>query len=296
MKLRLLSMVCFGLLFGTAVSQTTDLARIEYLHIPFSNSNNSIDRYRALVQAPIPLQVGSGQFLVIGLEYRNHQINIGEPVPFDPNVVKSIQNMEAYLGYTFKLNEDWRLGFKGGIRIASNLEHKIMSDDIIYLAAAYAILDKKNDKEEKPYRWIIGLNYSTTPGRSYPLPLINYYREFHPQWTYTLGVPKTNIRHYINTSKKDAFQAFVTLDNFFGNIQDNIVIQGNPVVAENISMTNVLTGIGYEHYFTEHLLLYVYGAHTIYNEFRLRDNNRETAYIIDDANSFYLRTGLKFKF
>ena len=128
------------------------------------------------------------------------------------------------------------------------------------------------------------------------MPLINYYREFHPQWTYTLGVPKTNIRHYINTSKKDAFQAFVTLDNFFGNIQDNIVIQGNPVVAENISMTNVLTGIGYEHYFTEHLLLYVYGAHTIYNEFRLRDNNRETAYIIDDANSFYLRTGLKFKF
>ena len=88
----------------------------------------------------------------------------------------------------------------------------------------------------------------------------------------------------------------MTLDNFFGNIQDNIVIQGNPVVAENISMTNVLTGIGYEHYFTEHLLLYVYGAHTIYNEFRLRDINRETAYIIDDANSFYLRTGLKFKF
>lgn len=296
MKSYLLIIFSVCVFYGSLHSQTTDLARIEYLHIPFSNSNNSVDRYRALIQAPIPLKVGSGKFLVIGLEYRYVNISIEETVPFDTGIVSSIQEMDAYLGYTYPLNEKWRLGVKGGIRINSNLQDDLVKDDVLYLAAVYAILDMKKDDVEKPYRWILGLTYSTTPGRNFPLPLINYYREFHPDWTFTLGVPKTNIRHYINSSHKDALQAFVTLDNFFGNIQKNITIPGNPVIGENISMTNVITGIGYEHFFTDHLLLYIYGAHTVYNEFRLRDNERETAYIIDDKNTFYLRTGVKYKF
>ncbi|MCW8982400.1 MULTISPECIES: DUF6268 family outer membrane beta-barrel protein [Altibacter] len=294
---KLLVVCAFFFTFTSLVfSQTTDLARIEYLYIPFGNSNNSISRYRALVQAPIPLQVGSGKFLVIGLEYRYVDISIEEPVPFDPSMVSSVQQMDGYIGYTYKLKNDWRLGFKAGVQIQSNLEGDLVSDDFIYHGAVYAIKDMKKDSIEKPYRWILGLTYSTTPGRNFPLPLINYYKEFHPNWTYTLGVPKTNVRHYLNTTHKDALQAFVTLDNFFGNVQNNITIPGNPVVGENISMTNVIAGLGYEHFFTEHLLFYAYGAHSVYNEFRLRDNNRETAYIINDENTFYVRGGIKFKY
>ncbi len=291
----LVTIVCI-VFTAIGFAQTTDLARIEYLHIPYSNSKNSLSRYRALVQAPIPLQVGSGRFLVIGLEYRNVDINIRENVPFDPKLVSNIQQMEAYLGYTYNLTEHWRLGFKAGARINSNFEGKIVSDDVIYVAAVYAIYDMKKDDVEKPYRLIMGLNYSTTPGREFPLPLINFYKEFQPNWTYTIGVPKSNIRYYMNDSHKDAIQAFGTLDNFFGNIQNNINIPGNPIVGENISMTMVLFGLGYEHYFTDHLLFYLYGAHSAYNEFRIRDNNRETTYIIDDKNTFYVRGGLKFKF
>ncbi|MAP54154.1 DUF6268 family outer membrane beta-barrel protein [Altibacter sp.] len=294
---KLLVVCAFFYTFNSLVfSQTTDLARIEYLHIPFGNSNNSISRYRALVQAPIPLKVGSGKFLVIGLEYRYVDIRIEEDVPFDPSLVSSVQQMDGYIGYTYKLENDWRLGFKAGVQIQSNLEGDLVSDDFIYHGAVYAIKDMKNDSIEKPYRWILGLTYSTTPGRNFPLPLINYYKEFHPNWTYTLGVPKTNVRHYLNNSHKDALQAFVTLDNFFGNVQNNINIPGNPVLGENISMTNVIAGLGYEHFFTEHLLFYAYGAHSVHNEFRLRDNDRETAYIINDENTFYIRGGIKFKY
>jgi len=279
-----------------ANAQTTDLARVEYMNIPFSKSDNSIQRYRALIQAPIPLDKDLNKIIVVGLEYRYLDINIKDPVPFNTDIVSSTQRMEASIGYVFKLESqpDWRFGIRGLARINSNLEGKPISDDFIYGVAAYAIYDKKDASIPKPYRWIFGLEYTTTPGRNFPLPIINYYREFAPDWTYTLGVPKTNIRRYLNSSHKDAVQAFLTLDNFFANIQNNLDVNGK--TAENISMTLVLGGLGYEHYFTDHLLFYGYGAYTISNDFRLRDNERNDIYTINEDGSYYMRAGLKFKF
>ena len=60
-------------------------------------------------------------------------------------------------------------------------------------------------------------------------------------------------------------------------------------------MTNVVLGLGYEFYFTDHLQYYLYAGHTVYNEYRIRDNNREDVYVIENDNTFYIRTGIKFK-
>lgn len=277
-------------------AQTTDLARVEYMNIPFSKSDNSIQRYRVLIQAPIPLDKDLNKIIVVGLEYRYLDINIRDEVPFDAGVVSSTQRMEVSLGYAFTMDSKpgWRFGVRGLARINSNLERSLVRDDFIYGVAAYAIYDQKDANIAKPYRWIFGMEFTTTPGRTFPLPIVNYYREFAPGWTYTLGVPKTNVRRYLNESQKDAVQAFLTLDNFFGNIQNNLDVNGR--IAENISMTLILGGLGYEHYFTDHLLFYGYGAYTINDDFRLRDNNRDDVFTINDQRSFYFRAGLKFKF
>ncbi len=289
----------FLLAVPSASGQTTDIARLEYLYIPFSKSDNDIARYRALLQLPIPVGAAKEEYLVIGLQYRYVELGIEDDEIFTASQLEqlqSVQRIEAYLGYVFKVNDNWRIGVRGGARINSNLVGSLVGDDIIYETAVYAINDRKNADIPKPYRLIFGLNYSTTPGRSFPLPMINYFRQFHPDWTYTIGVPKSNIRRYLNRSHKDAIQAFGTLDNFFGNIQNNLVIPGTTVKGENVSMTNVLFGIGYEHFFTDHLLFYTYAAHSVHNEFRIRDNERETAYVINDDNTFYFRGGIKFRF
>jgi hypothetical protein len=281
-------------------SQTTDLARVEYLYMPFSKSNNSINRYRALIQAPIPINKEKKTFLVIGLEYRYVDINIQDIedraafANFGNDPVGSVQRMDGYLGYTFKISELWRIGAKAGISVQSNLETSPSGDDFIYDGAVYLIRDNDGEGVEKPSRLILGLTYSTTPGRNFPLPLVNFNKEFHPNWTYTIGVPKTNIRHYLNDNHKDAIQAFATLDNFFGNIQNNFLVEDK--VAANISMTTAVLGLGYEHFFTKHLLFYAYGAHSVYTEFRLRDPDGENVYTINEENSFYFRTGIKFKY
>lgn len=272
-------------------AQSSDLFRLEYLNIPNSNTKNSINRFRTLVQ--LPLKVAEGKYVVVGGEYRYVGLSL-DNVPFNTDDLNSVQNIEASLGYVSKSEaSDWFYAGRVGMRISSNFETKLTSDDYIYLVTAYAIRDRtKEGKADKPNRLILGLEYTTTPGRNYPLPIINYYREFAPQWTYTLGVPKTNIRYKFDD--KNHVQAFATLDNFFANIQGNKVIDGK--VAENISSTQVLLGLGYEHYFTKHLLYYGYAGYTVYNSYRLRNNNNDKIYVIEDKNSLYFRTGIKFKY
>lgn len=293
MKKKLLTIILMGVcLFG--YSQTTDLARVEYMYIPQANSDNSITRFRALAQLPIPLDKDKDKIIVVGMGYRNTGLTIQDPVPFETSALDHLHRIEGYLGYVFKISDNWRLGAKAGARINSNLEGKLVSDDVIYETSVYAINDMKKAGVDKPYRWIFGLTYSTTPGRNYPLPLVNYYREFHPDWTYTLGVPKSNIRHYLKASHKDALQAFASLDNFFSNIQNNIEVNGK--TAENVSMTIIMAGLGYEHYFTDHLLYYMYATRSLSNDYRLRDNERNDIYTFNDKNTFYFRSGVKFKF
>lgn len=289
-KLSILSPLVMLLVMNLS-AQTSDLFRIEYLNIPNSNSKNSINRFRTLFQ--LPLKIKKDNYLVIGGDYRYLDLEL-ENVPFTTDDLKSAQTIEASIGYLHKVKKsNWYYGLKVGMRLASNFESKMVSDDYLYLVSGFAINDKTDDETAvKPNRLILGFDYTSTPYRLYPLPILNYYREFHPNWTYTLGVPKTNLRYKFD--QKNHVQAYVTLDNFFVNIQGNKMINGK--LAENISQTLVLGGLGYEHYFTEHLLYYGYAGYSISNDYRLRNNDGDDIYTIEDKSTLYFRTGIKFKY
>lgn len=277
-------------------AQTSDLARIEYTYIPQANSKNSVSRYRAFVN--YPFQLGwEGSYLIAGVEYRNLDLDFKDPVPFDIRNLMKFQLFRATVAYTFKIKNDWRFAAKIGCEIDSNFdESTVTNDDVKFTGALFFINDKSGESVEKPSRFVIGINYTTNAGRPFPIPVLNYYKKYHPNWSYSLGTPKTNIKHFL--SKKQTIQAFATLDGFFSNIQNNLDItnpDGSVSSADNISMTLVLGGLGYEYYFTKHLLLYFYGGHTFYNEIRLRDSNRKNLFGINDKNTFYIRTGIKFK-
>ena len=93
---------------------------------------------------------------------------------------------------------------------------------------------------------------------------------------------------------KMQLQAFVTLDGFFANLQENErLLSGD--LAENISMTTLLSGIGYEYEFVDHVVFYIYAGHTIINDIRLRDGNGDDVLTLNDTNTFYGRTGVKLK-
>ena len=283
-------------IFSSSLAQETDLARLEYTFIPQSNSDNSVNRIRTFVNFPIKLG-WEGSYLIPGVEYRNLDLDFEDPVPFSVESLGTFDMFRVSLAYTFKMKQDWRVGLKTGFEIASNFEEKrVQNGDMRFTGALYLIKDRTGDKVEKPNRFIIGLQYSTNAGRPFPIPIINYYREFHPKWSYSIGSPKTNIKYDINT--KNTIQGFITLDGFFSNLQRDLPVinpDGSSANADNISMTLILGGVGYEYAITKNLVFYAYGGHTIFNEIRLRDDNRNNLYKINEENTLYFRGGLKFK-
>ena len=291
------AMIAFCLFFSvTSFSQTSDLARVEYTYVPQANSDNSVSRFRGFVNFPVKIGT-KGSYIIPGVEYRNIDLDIEDPEPFETQDLGKFQVFRLSIACTFKLGKDWRFAVKTGAEVASNFEENTVGiKDFSYNGSVFLIRDRKGEEVKKPSRFIIGLNYSTNAGRPFPIPIVNYYRKFHPEWSYSLGSPKTNLKYFCN--KKNTFQAFITLDGFFSNIQKgrNVLDEdGSSTLAENISMTMVLGGVGYEHGFTKHLFFYAYGGYTFYNEIRLRDQYDNNVYKLNDENTFYLRTGVKFK-
>lgn len=296
-KLIKIALVLVGTVMSLpAFSQQTDLARIEYTYFPQAGSDNSFRRFRTFVNFPIKLN-DNDAYLVPGVEYRNVNFEYEDPENFDTFNLDRFQSYTANLGYTFKMSEFWRFGAEAGVKIASNFSRDdIINDDLIYTGSVYFIKIKKEEDLVEPWRLILGLNYSTTTGFPFPLPIVNYYRRFNEKWSYTIGTPKSNIKHYFND--KNAMQAFVTLDGFFANIQDKFNVApknpDNTDYAESISMTVMLGGLGYEYSFTEHFKFYLYAGYTLINDIRLRDHNMDNIYSINKKNSFYSRGGLKY--
>ena len=287
----------FLLFFGfSAKAQLTDLARIEFTYFPQSDSDNSFRRFRTFFNFPIKLKK-EGSYLVPGIEYRNVNFKFYDDTSFETFHLDRFQSITATLAYVFHLNNDWRVGLQTGAKAASNFStNHLLSDDIIYEGAVYFIKIKKGEDILKPTRIIFGLHYSTTTGFPFPLPVAHYYKKFHSKWSYMLGVPKTNLKYHANN--RNVLQAFVTLDGFYANVQDNFDItpsvQDSTALADSMSMTVILAGLGYEYSITEHLGLYVYAGHTIMNDIRLRDVDRNDVYTINSVNTFYARGGLKF--
>ncbi|WP_374959041.1 hypothetical protein [Gilvibacter sp.] len=70
---------------------------------------------------------------------------------------------------------------------------------------------------------------------------------------------------------------------------------GTTAVADNISMTQIISGLGYEFNFAKNFYFYAYAAYTLYNELRLRDENRDNVFNLNENNTGYFRTGVKYK-
>ncbi|GAA4271959.1 DUF6268 family outer membrane beta-barrel protein [Aquimarina gracilis] len=283
--------------FWSIKSQVSDLARTEYTYFPQRDSDNSFRRFRALANFPVKLN-NKGSYFVTGIEYRNVNFLYRDETSFNTDNLERFSSFEVNVGITFKLKNNWRFAVRSGLIAASNFEqNKLISDDLLFTGSFYFVKNKMRENIFKPWRLVLGLRYSTTAGRPFPLPFINYYRRFDPSWSFVLGVPKTNIKYYFN--ERNIIQGLVTLDGFFANIQNNQVFfnqqEQDIRSAANISMTTALAGIGYEHYFTKHLLFYTYTGFTIINDIRLRNKDREDVLTINDQNSFYLRAGIKLK-
>ncbi|NHF60652.1 hypothetical protein FK220_014955 [Flavobacteriaceae bacterium TP-CH-4] len=282
------------LLPGLLLGQLSDLARLEYTNLPSLSTDFEFVRTRALVNYPIKLD-GKGSYLLIGLDYSNINLILGNGErPFEQREIDGFQIFDFNIGYTAKINEDWRFGVRVVPGFSSNLSaQKLGFDDAVLSGDLVFIKDKKSSPGiDTPFRLIVGLSYGGNRGFPYPLPFISYYRKFHPKWSYNLGIPKTNLQYHI--SEKHRMKANLQLDGFTANIQNGLSLTTGQV-AESINMSSILSGLQYEFHFSEHLEFFLRSSYIIVRDLQLRDGQKDNILLLDNSHGLSLRTAIRLK-
>lgn len=267
-------------------AQSTDLLKVEYLQMPSNSSGIRTARVKALVNVPIFLD--STNVLFAGLEYNRLRFSYEEDLGFNTEDIEKFSIIDLNLGYLTDWNDHWK--FIGILtpRLASNFESGVVARD--FFLNATATLWKENQKVDKPFRLILGLTFNSTSGLPVPLPLVNYTRRFHPNWSFTLGVPKMEVRHWVTPSQSVFVET--KLDGYFLNIQNNLTLANGDIAGRN-SLSALVLGGGYQCQFGERLKFFLTGGTTLIQNAILRDRQRNNLQTLNNQMSFYFKSGVK---
>lgn len=284
-------LLIFFLCSSSIYAQLSDLARIDYTFIPMAKSDVEYTRFRALFNYPIKLKEND-TYLFLGLDYSNIHLRSDREFPFDTRDLNDFQLLSFNFGYTTPLKNDWRLGIRFEPGFSTNLVADAVSIKDVVLSGTVVFIKKGETFNGERTKLILGVSYAGNSGFNVPLPLVSYYKKFHPKWSYSLGVPKTNLQYYF--SEKHRLKAYAQLDGFTSNLQREVpFIDGE--AARSINMSLLISGLQYEYYFTSNLQFYARAAYIFGINNELRNEARETIFELDNEAKIYLRTGVKFK-
>ena len=276
----------FLLALQGALSQSTDIARVEYTMLPRNDSEIQVARWRLLFN--LPMRVGPEKYLITGAEYNQIDFDNSGELPFDGSELKTLHVIDLNLGYITNWNPNWRFIGIVSPRLASNFVNGIEGRDLrLNLTAS---LWKEAMDAEVPFRLVLGLSFNSTTGLPFPLPLVNYLRRFHPNWAMILGVPKSGLRYYAN--ERNILETALFLDGYFVNIQNDILLDDGGI-GSAISLSAVIGAFEYRYVISKRLSFYALAGYAVYQNGLLRDDDRNNVYVLNKAGNIYFRTGLK---
>ena len=228
MKLSFLGICLLGILFSLKCqAQLTDLARLDYTFVPDITSGVEYLRARALFNYPIKLKK-KDNYMLLGLDYSNIHLRINRTdFPFDKNLINDFQSLDFSFGFTKPIKNNWRLGIRIKPGFSTNLTAKSLSFEDVVISGDVIFIkhQEKSEKNKYPYRLILGVSYSENRGIPFPLPFISYYKKFHDKWSFSLGIPKTNLQYHITDKQK--IKIYAELDGFTANLQNGVLLNND---------------------------------------------------------------------
>lgn len=271
--------------FSFGFAQTPDVFRAEYMLMPRNSVDVRTSRFKLVGNAPIP--VGK-DYIIVGGEYNYYDYLVPENTFSGAEEIGNLYVIDINLAYMHEWNEDWKVIGLVTPRWASNFNSESSREDFNVNFTVGAFKEKKDI--DKPYRLITGISYNSSSPVQIPLPFIYYEKRFHPSWSYTLGVPKTGLKHF--TKKQHFFQTELILDGYYVNIQKDILLSDNSI-STAISSTTVLATFGYQYKFTKEISLYLMSGYTLFQSAVLRDKDRNDIFTINNGPGLYFRTGFR---
>lgn len=282
-------MLFFAVVSFNTFSQIKDIGGVDYTMANSRESDADFSRLRMWVNIPIKLKK-KGHMLVSGIRYSNIHLDFNENFDFELDPLRTIHSIEYTLGYTFLLkNNEWRFTGQLAPTISSNLDAKIKFDDLIWSGGVLFI---RTREEPKKSRLTLGLFYSQQAGIPAPIPFITYFKEVNDHLTYTLGVPISKMKYFFN--KKTSLEGFITFDGYYANLSNSLTV--NDKKADHVSLSAIVTGLGFDKYFGKRMNIYVKGGYTLRSSLRLMENTRDEIFEFNMKKTVTFRGGIKFNF
>jgi len=286
MKQPLIFSFLFFLMIFSGFSQTPDIFRLEYTLLPENDADVQLSRVKLVANLPLTLKDSSN--IIVGGEYNRIVYDVQRDLGIDDEGFNLLHVVDLNLAYVHKYNPEWR--FIGVVtpRLASTLTNPLENGDFSVNVTAGGFRDRRNI--DKPSRLVLGITYNSSVSLRIPLPIVYYEKEFHPKWTYVVGVPKTAMR--VKFKEKSTVQLEFILDGYFVNLQNNVLLSGTNL-GSSISSSAALVTLGYQYNFTDAMSIYAYGGHTLFQSSVLRDDDRNDVFTLNEEPSFYFRTGFR---
>ena len=176
---------------------------------------------------------------IIGSEYNRIVYDVERNLDFANEGFNLLHVLDVNMAYVHKYNAEWR--FIGVLtpRLASTLTNPLENGDFSVNVTAGGFRDRRDI--DQPSRLVLGLTYNSSVSLRIPLPIVYYEKQFHPKWTYVVGVPKTAMRYELK--KKSTLQLEFILDGYFVNLQNNVLLSGTDL-ASSISSAAALVTFG----------------------------------------------------
>lgn len=273
------------LLAYSCVAQSSDLFRVEGLNIPKNDAGITTTRFKGVIN--VPFEISKETYLIIGSEYNFFNIKYDKEFSFDTEDLERLHILDLNIGYITKWNENWRLILILTPRLASNFSGSTLSDDFFFNATGTLL--KSVNNIDKPFRIVAGLSFNSTTGLPFPLPIVSYYKKFHPNWSYTLGTTRSNLRYHW---KKQSLQLALLLDGYFINVQNNIELPQDKV-GSKLSLSAVVSGLEYQYKITKEFSFFAVAGQTLYQSAILRGDNQQRVFTLNEESNLYFRTGFK---
>lgn len=254
-------------LLSHSYAQLLDIAKAEYLYVPGTSGN--FEYHRQTVEVNVPFKIKEGAYFFVGLDYSRMLFRFKENEDsYDKTNAENFKSLDLNLTYTAEMKNNWRFGVQITPSFNSNLEGSLMSNDFLVNGVMAFIRTKDGANGGKRNRIILGLGYSTTTRFPVPFPFVNYYRKFHPKWSYTIGAPYSNIQFHASDNHR--FKIHAEGEAFNTHIQQGIAVE-NTGLADRLRLLLINVGFRYEYKFSEHVESYLILSRTVLSDLQLRD-------------------------
>ncbi len=217
-----------------------------------------------------------GRGLILGLAWEDYQLDVDPGVPL-PDQLRELQ---LVLGLNYPLNERWTAGVLARPGLASDFD-SITSDDVnlpVLLSLRYT--------RSPELVWLFGLNVD--PFSEYPvIPLVGVRWQFAPQWTFSLGLPRTGVAYAI--TEKLTLNGGVSMSGGSFHVGE---AQAPGIRDTLLSYREIRVGVSADYHLSPALAVGVEMGSTVQRKFDYFDRDFD----LDGDNVGYLRLSVSGKF